>query len=129
MNPLCCNVESKYVDLGPRLQYFYCGECKNEVDPNKDNSPSIEINPGGSFVYNYKIDSSGAVPDPNAGVGQQRAAAVVVPRPLDPTYEMMSIGPTPCTVFYGGQFRAHYFESALRYDAGLTCNCGETYKL
>lgn len=30
-NPTCCGLESIWVDHGPKLQYFYCQECKKEV--------------------------------------------------------------------------------------------------
>jgi len=29
--PMCCGQDSVWVDMGPKLQYFYCRECKNEV--------------------------------------------------------------------------------------------------
>lgn len=29
--PICCNQTAKWVDMGPRLQYWYCDKCKNEV--------------------------------------------------------------------------------------------------
>lgn len=29
--PICCNKDAKWVVNSPTLQYWYCGECKNEV--------------------------------------------------------------------------------------------------
>ena len=31
MSPTCCGGPAVWVDNGPRLQYFYCQECKQEV--------------------------------------------------------------------------------------------------
>jgi hypothetical protein len=30
--PVCCGVEATWVVLSPRLEYWYCRECKQEVD-------------------------------------------------------------------------------------------------
>jgi hypothetical protein len=30
-NPNCCGQKSKLVELSPRILYFYCQKCKNEV--------------------------------------------------------------------------------------------------
>lgn len=34
MKPKCCNQEATYVNLGPRLTYYYCQSCKKEVPTN-----------------------------------------------------------------------------------------------
>lgn len=31
-NPTCCGKDAVWVDNGPKLKYFYCRECKKEVD-------------------------------------------------------------------------------------------------
>lgn len=28
---VCCNENAEWIDYGPRLQYWYCKKCKNEV--------------------------------------------------------------------------------------------------
>jgi hypothetical protein len=46
MNCQKCNKESRWVDNGPRLQYWYCGDCKIEVVPVKRTSqPSDYFDP------------------------------------------------------------------------------------
>lgn len=44
-NPVCrtCYEESVWVDNGPRLQYFYCKECKREVDKNDPPDYGFEL--------------------------------------------------------------------------------------
>lgn len=31
MTPFCCGIQANWIDNGPRLQYFMCGECRQEV--------------------------------------------------------------------------------------------------
>lgn len=33
--PKCCGVDSVLVTINPRVSYFYCRECKNEVKENE----------------------------------------------------------------------------------------------
>lgn len=35
--PSCCGKKAMFIDHGPKIQYWYCKECKKEV-PSKDNS-------------------------------------------------------------------------------------------
>lgn len=28
----CCGIDSRFVDNGPRLQYYFCDECRKEVN-------------------------------------------------------------------------------------------------
>lgn len=47
-NPRCCGAEARWVNNGPNLQYWFCGECKNEVSLNpslglKDVIPQAEV--------------------------------------------------------------------------------------
>lgn len=125
MTPLCCNVESKYVDLGPRLQYFYCGECKKEVNPGKDAVRNEEENDIWKDGV-YRLPTIGAgrdIPAPNAGVNYQGT----VPRPLDVSYDLVAIDKSPCSQSLGS-FSVHSFLTNDVFDSGMCCNCGATYK-
>ncbi len=33
MNPRCCGTDASWIVQGINLAYWYCRECKNEVDP------------------------------------------------------------------------------------------------
>ena len=30
-SPMCCGMPAKFVQISPRLEYFYCSECRKEV--------------------------------------------------------------------------------------------------
>lgn len=40
IKPMCCGLESLWVDNGPSLQYFFCGECRKEVVPVAEDKPT-----------------------------------------------------------------------------------------
>lgn len=31
MSIMCCGVKARWVTISPRIEYWYCGECKKEV--------------------------------------------------------------------------------------------------
>jgi hypothetical protein len=36
MKPKCCNKDAVWVDMGPKLQYYFCKECRKEVKEEKE---------------------------------------------------------------------------------------------
>lgn len=79
MNCQQCNKEAKWVDNGPRLQYYYCTDCKIEVndkveakDEDKDYSDnwlfyssrpsSMKVQPDGSILWENTGDSYLTIP-------------------------------------------------------------------
>lgn len=42
--PVCCQKEARYVYNGPRVEYWFCGVCRTEVDQHKDDGyPEIRL--------------------------------------------------------------------------------------
>lgn len=77
MTPMCCGMDAKWVDNGPKLSYFYCGECRNEVlapmapleEPPKDGEKGLtkafEYLPPNDDVAGLSVEifCGGTIPD------------------------------------------------------------------
>lgn len=43
--PTCCGQDAVWTSISPRIEYWYCKACKNEVLINDQNKKSLELDP------------------------------------------------------------------------------------
>lgn len=97
MNPRCCGQDSEFIVQSINLKYWYCRECRNEVDPNGAKGVPVSA----IAALDRDFDGGIAVPPPpgwaiptpkvNANTGLLRAGDRLEWRHADGSFEMIKI--------------------------------------